>query len=129
MSPDEEAVWARMRGVYTAFEAKDPAAVDAVMDPRVTIWDSAEPGLVRGLAELQALRLRRPSDSDAPAVASIEATDPVIDIWGDTALLRHLLRVRFTGDVPDEVIRNTSVWRRTDGRWFAVHNHEDVLPS
>ena len=128
-SVDEAAVWARMTAVYAAFQAGDPDAVDAVMDRQVTIWDSAEPAMVRGLAALQDLRTRRPTDAAAPTVTAVEATDPVIDIWGDTALLRHRLRVRFAGDVADEVIRNTSVWRRVDGQWFAVHNHEDVLPA
>jgi ketosteroid isomerase-like protein len=25
-------------------------------------------------------------------------------------------------------VRNTSVWRRRNGEWLCVHNHEDVLP-
>jgi hypothetical protein len=75
-----------------------------------------------------ALRAARPvASSEAPQIAALEATDPVIDVWGDVALLRHVLRVRYSGGAPDEVVRNTSVWRRQDGRWLAVHNHEDVL--
>jgi ketosteroid isomerase-like protein len=30
-------------------------------------------------------------------------------------------------DAPTERIRNTSVWRKVDGRWLCVHNHEDVV--
>ena len=53
----------------------------------------------------------------------------MIDVFGDIALVRHVLIVRFPPDagVPDERIRNTSVWRRTDGRWLCIHNHEDVV--
>ena len=126
---DARQIWAAMTGVYDAFLAGDAARVDAVMHPDVTIWDSAEPGLVRGLDGLRALRSRRPAPSpSAPTVVALRATDPVIDVWGDTALLRHLLRVQYAGGSPaDELVRNTSVWRRVDGRWLAVHNHEDVL--
>ena len=28
---------------------------------------------------------------------------------------------------PGQRIRNTSVWRKVDGRWLCVHNHEDVV--
>lgn len=122
----ENEVWYRMRAVYAGFLAGDTEGVDRLMHPDVTIWDSAEPGLARGMDELQAIRARRPRDPDAPKVVAIDATDPVIDVWGDIALVRHLLEVRFsTGDV--ERVRNTSVWQRVAGEWLAVHNHEDVL--
>lgn len=126
---DGRAVWDAMRAVYAAFLRGDGAAADLHLHPDVTIWDSAEPGLVRGLDQLQGLRSRRPPPGTGVTVADIEASDPVVDVWGDTALLRHLLVVRFTGDAPAEHVRNTSVWRRSGGHWLAVHNHEDVLPD
>lgn len=130
MTEDEQAVWDAMRSVYAGFLARDAAASDLHLAEDVTIWDSAEPGLIRGLEQLQRLRARRPAGSAGPMVVAIEATEPVIDVWGDTALLRHLLRVRFAGGQPaDEVVRHTSVWRRTHGGWLAVHNHEDVLAA
>ncbi len=49
----ENEVWFRMRSVYAGFLAGDTDAVDRLMHPSVTIWDSAEPGLARGLAQLQ----------------------------------------------------------------------------
>lgn len=131
---DAAEVWDAMRAVYRGFLAGDRAAVDLHLAPEVTIWDSAEPAMVFGLAELAQLRDRRgaapdePPAADQPQVADIAATEPVIDVWGDTALLRHRLVVSFTAPGPaPEVVRNTSVWRRTRGRWLAVHNHEDVL--
>jgi ketosteroid isomerase-like protein len=126
MEDDQRAVWTAMTSVYEYFLAGDSATVDTLMHPDVTIWDSAQPDLARGLAQLQALRTRRPTDESAPKVVGIEATDPVIDVWGDIALVRHLLRVRFSLGA-DEIVRNSSVWRRVEGRWLAVHNHEDVL--
>jgi ketosteroid isomerase-like protein len=128
MNEDQEAVWQSMTRIYDLFLTGDSAAVDLLMHPDVTIWDSEEPVMASGLAELRAIRTRRPVDPGAPKVVAIEATNPVIDVWGDIALVRHVMRVRFSpDDVPDQVVRNTSVWRRVDGNWLAVHNHEDVL--
>ncbi|GGM13944.1 nuclear transport factor 2 family protein [Nakamurella endophytica] len=143
MDETAQRVWDRMRQVYAGFLAGDPAAVDRLLDRDVTLWDSEEPQLVRGLGELAELRGRRPAGDDGPAgeagsgganlevprVVDLQASDPVVDVWGDTALLRHRLRVVFSGGRPDQWIRNTSVWRRVDGEWFAVHNHEDVLAA
>jgi ketosteroid isomerase-like protein len=88
------------------------------------MWDSAHEPLVRGKSELDAVRDARPSDGPRPT--DLRATDPMIDVYGDTALVRHVLLVDFA-DAPTERIRNTSVWRKVDGRWLCVHNHEDVV--
>ena len=118
-----------MNAVYQGFLARTPDAVDACLHPDVTIWDSAHAPLVHGLGDLAALRATRTADGTPSAtVAGIEASRPVIDVWGEFALLRHLLRVRFADGTPDQVIRNTSVWRKVGDRWLAVHNHEDVVP-
>jgi hypothetical protein len=121
-------VWEAMNAVYRAFLAGDPVAADAHLHPDVTIWDSEHVPLVVGLGGLAALRASRPAAAGAgPRVEAIDARDPVVDVWDDVALLRHTLVVRLGAGHPDEVVRNTSVWRRVDGRWLAVHNHEDVL--
>lgn len=128
LSGEAQRVWDAMRAVYAGFLAGRPGDVDAHLHADVTIWDSGHEPLVQGLAGLAALRAARPSAGGAgPRVTDLAATDPVVDVWGDVAVLRHVLRVRFDG-APDEVVRNTSVWRRQpDGRWLAVHNHEDVV--
>lgn len=133
MSDDEADVWTQVRAIYDSFLAGDAERVDALLHRDVTIWDSAEFPLARGIAELREMRARRPSDADAPKVVQLDATDPVTHVWGDTALVRHLLVVKLT-DGTQQTVRNTSVWRRVDGAWLAVHNHEDVagggaLPS
>ena len=63
---------------------------------------------------------------DPRRAAALDAVDPVIDVWGDTALARHWLTVRFAGGPEPLSVRVTTVWRQVDGRWLAVHNHEDV---
>ena len=122
MDDEQETIWAALNETYAGFLANDPARTDRHIDPAATIWDSAEPDLIRGKDELDALRGRRPPSKPPDELA---ATDPVIDVWGDVALVRHILTVVENGKTT--LIRNTSVWRRKGDTWLVVHNHEDVL--
>jgi ketosteroid isomerase-like protein len=122
---DEAEIWARVRAIYDGFLVGDTDGVDALLQHDVTIWDAAEFPLIRGLGPLQDMRMRRQRDSGAPTVTQLDARDPVIDVWGDTALVRHVLIVELS-DGTRETVRNTSVWRRAEGAWLAVHNHEDI---
>ena len=133
--PDAAAVWAALHEVYAGYLTGDPARGDAHLHPDVTLWDSASEPLVLGLDGLARLRAQRPgagasdvgaAEGGAAQVTAIEATDPLLDLMGDTAVLRHRLTVRLSAG-PDERVRNTSVWRRVEGRWLMLHNHEDVL--
>jgi ketosteroid isomerase-like protein len=124
---EQEAVWAAVKAIYAAFLAGDRKEIDANISPDATVWDSAHEPLVRGRDELDAVRDARAPGGPAPT--DLDALDPVIDVFGDVALVRHVLVVRFAPDagLDDERIRNTSVWRKTGGRWLCVHNHEDVV--
>jgi ketosteroid isomerase-like protein len=127
MDADHDAVWAAVQAIYAGFLAGDRAAIDAHISPEATIWDSAHEPLIRGREELDAVRDARPPDGPAPV--DLVATDPVIDVFGDVALVRHVLVATFPSeaDLPEQRIRNTSVWRKVDGRWLCIHNHEDVV--
>jgi ketosteroid isomerase-like protein len=121
---EAERVWAAVNAVYAGFLAGDREAIDRNIDPDATLWDSAHGPLIRGKAQLDAVRDARPKEGAAPA--SLDARDPVIDVFGDVALVRHLLVATFP-DGSEERIRNTSLWRNAEGRWLCVHNHEDVI--
>jgi ketosteroid isomerase-like protein len=123
MTEDERAIWQTVQGIYQGFLAQNREAIDANISPDATIWDSSHEPLLRGKSELDALREARPADGAKPL--GLQATEPVIDIWGDTALVRHVLLVQFADRM--ERIRNTSVWRCDGDRWLCVHNHEDVV--
>lgn len=127
MDADAELLWSAVNAIYAGFLAGDRAAVDARISPDATIWDSAHEPLVRGKRELDAVRDARPPDGSRPT--DLVAADPVIDVFGDVALVRHVLLVTFPPEsgTPPQRIRNTSVWRKVDGRWLCVHNHEDVV--
>jgi ketosteroid isomerase-like protein len=119
---DRDDVWAAVTGVYEAFLAGDGAAIDAALAPDATLWDAFHEPLLRGKAERDA----RPAQ-DGPPPSDLRAHDELIDVWGDTALVRHLLTVVYP-DGSEQRVRNTAVWRRGDERWLCVHNHEDLRP-
>jgi ketosteroid isomerase-like protein len=129
MNADAREIWRAINAIYAGFLADDRAAVDRHIAEDATIWDSAHEPLVRGRRQLDALRDGRPADGPRPA--GLAARDPVIDVFGDVAIARHVLVVDFAqgSRAREQRIRNTSVWRRIDGRWLCVHNHEDVVGS
>lgn len=115
--------------MYDAYMTADRARADSFIAEDVTLWDTEHEPLVYGLTGLNALRDSRPSGRVA-AVAGIDVTEPVVDVWGDMAVVRHTFTVRFIDpSATPERVRNTAVWQRRDGRWLIVHNHEDVLPA
>jgi ketosteroid isomerase-like protein len=120
-------VWNSVNAIYAAYLAGDRQAIDANISPDATIWDSSHEVLLRGKEQLDAVRDARPADGPKPS--NLEAIDPVIDVYGDIAVVRHVLLASFPPEVglPQQRIRNTSVWRKTDGRWLCIHNHEDVV--
>ncbi|HZQ17038.1 MAG TPA: nuclear transport factor 2 family protein [Gaiellaceae bacterium] len=124
MDSEAERVWAAVNAVYEGFLAGDRDAIDRNLDPDATLWDSVHEPLIRGAKELDAVRDARPADGAAPT--SLDARDPVIDVLGDVAVVRHLLVATFP-DGSEERIRNTSVWRAAGGRWLCIHNHEDLV--
>lgn len=121
-------IWAATLDIYAGFLAADRSRIDAHLHPEATFWDTDEAELIRGKGELDAARDRRPAATQGSAsVTALDGVDPVIDVWGETALARHWLTVRFSSeDSPAQSVRVTTVWRLTDGQWLAVHNHEDV---
>ncbi|MGW4704087.1 nuclear transport factor 2 family protein [Streptomyces sp. NPDC004285] len=129
---DADAVWAVITGMYEAYEAGDRARIDARLDPEATVWDSAAEPLLLGKRDLDRIREERPAAGEGPEESGLHASEPVVDVFGDLAVLRYLLRVDFAPDAEGrdtrpELIRNTAVLRRgADGAWRIVHLHEDV---
>jgi ketosteroid isomerase-like protein len=125
MGSDSADVWAAVNKIYAAYLVGDREAIDSHIAAGATIWDSAHERLIRSGEELDALRDARPADGPRPS--GLDAVDPVIDVFGDIAVVRHVLVATFPHGTPDQRIRNTSVWRKIDGRWLCVHNHEEVV--
>ncbi|MFD0065644.1 DUF4440 domain-containing protein [Streptomyces sp. NPDC056637] len=130
---DVAAVWSVVTGMYEAYATGDRAQIDARLDPEATIWDPAAEPLLLGKPDLDRVRDERPESGDGPVGSGLRPYDPVVDVFGDTAVLRYWLRVAYAPG-PDgtplrpELLRNTAVLRKdpTVGRWLIVHLHEDV---
>jgi hypothetical protein len=127
MTPDEAAVWQAVNAIYAGFLAGDRAAIDRNIAPEATMWDSSHEPLIRGKEQLDAVRDARPAGGPSPT--GLDARDPVIDVFDELALVRHVLVATFPpgADPPQIRIRNTSLWRRSGEAWLCVHNHEDVI--
>jgi ketosteroid isomerase-like protein len=115
--------------MYQGFIEKDRPKIDKFIHEDCTVWDSSERDLAFGLKGLNEIRGRRPNDPSAPQVEKIDATDPVIDVYGDFAVARHYLKVIYKNNSsPSREVRNTGIWRKFPQGWQLIHNHEDELP-
>jgi hypothetical protein len=110
----------------------DRAAFDERLHPDVTVWESADPRLLRGIAELDELRgpAVAPEQRTAP-LPVVTPVDVIADRWGDTGVIRYLLEVRASlGEPVIEVVRVTDVVRRDETGWKIVHHHAaDIDPA
>lgn len=107
----------------------DREAFDARLDPKITVWESADARLLRGIEQLNELR--------GPAIPLAERTTPLplvvptdilADAWGDTGVVRYILEVREVEDGPlIETVRVTDVMRRDERGWRIVHHHAQDL--
>ncbi|MET8340797.1 nuclear transport factor 2 family protein [Streptosporangium canum] len=119
-----EAVWAVITAMYDAYRRGDRAGIDRLLHPEATIWDSVDPVLITSTAQLDKVRDARPADG--PRETGVAARDEVVDVWGETALARYLLRVDFAEGEP-EIVRTTAVLRLVEGEWLIVHIHENTI--
>jgi len=107
----------------------DRPAFDAHLHPDLTIWETDAPDLLHGLAALDALRDRRAAAAAASAAppTSVAPEQLLAEVWGDTGLVRYVLRATYAGEQPDECFRVTDVLRRDGSGWRIVHHHAEAL--
>ncbi|MCA2225513.1 YybH family protein [Nonomuraea aurantiaca] len=119
-----QAVWAVVTNMYDAYARGDRAGIDRLLHPEATIFDSEAPDLITSRTQLDKVRDARPADG--PKETGVTPYDEVVDVWGDTALARYLLRVDYETGKP-EIVRTTTVLRRfASGEWLIVHVHENT---
>ena len=120
---DQEAVASVIVQLYRALG--DRPAFDRHLHEAITIWESDAEGMLEGTAELDHLRDRRAAAAvGGPAPVSVAPESIRVDVWGDTAVARYLLKAVYD-DVADDCFRVTDVLRRDDGRWLIVHHHSE----
>jgi ketosteroid isomerase-like protein len=126
---DQHAIWSEQKAIYTAFLAGDRPRIDRHIHPDATIWDAVTERIARGLTDLDAIRTARPSGDARPITTLVEVDDPIIDVSGDLAVARHVLRVDEQGPngAERQLLRVSQGWRRVGGVWHIIHSHEDLF--
>jgi hypothetical protein len=66
MDTERKRLWAAVNAIYEGFLAGDREAIDRNISPDATMWDSSYEPLLRGKAELDAVRDARPPDGPPP---------------------------------------------------------------
>ncbi len=130
-APLQERVRALLSDMYRGYLAGNRSAIDRHLAPDLTMFDSASPGLVSGMDELDALRAGRGSDEagafteTALAVERLEARR-----IGSVVSAQWWLRVDAVdaagASVIPELTRNSAVLVERDGALLIAHLHEDV---
>ncbi|MFC3502186.1 nuclear transport factor 2 family protein [Micromonospora krabiensis] len=105
----------------------DRPAFDAHLHPDLTIWESDANELLTGLAALHDLRDRRASHRTGSPPVSVAPERFHAESWGDTGLVRYVLRARHGDGRPDDCFRVTDVLRREGSTWRIVHHHAEAV--
>jgi ketosteroid isomerase-like protein len=127
---DAEAIAAVIRGIYEAFAAGHTEAIESALHPECTVWDVFTPRLIRGREERKEFHATDQAQKNARGRLSWSLEDPLVNVWGDTAVARYLLDFAYQPPNPAAGrVRITDVLRRTDRGWQVVHHHEGLVPD
>ena len=140
MNQHETALTAEIRELvetmYGGYLTGDRAAIDALLAPNLTMFDSASPNLIDGMDELNRVRAARPSVDSENAPTQIE-TALVPDRFaarelGGVVVATWWLRIDAQDlqgqEISPEIVRNSAVLTRSsDGKLRVQHIHEDVV--
>jgi len=125
----EDAVAAVIEQLYRALG--DRPAFDDHLHEDITVWESDADHMLHGTAQLDDLRDRRAAAAaDSPAPVSVAPESIEVDVWGDTAVARYVLRAVYEDSVTqDQSFRVTDVLRRIGDRWVIAHHHSESLTA
>lgn len=129
-SNETKAVAAAIHGMFQRFAEHDEAGTEAALHPDCTVWDLFVPDLIVGVEARRKFHADDQKQAQARGPLTLNIDEPLVDVWGDTALARYFLHFRY--EPPNAVsgtVRITSVLRRTEGKWLIVHHHEGLLPG
>ncbi|WP_022888610.1 hypothetical protein [Agromyces italicus] len=119
--------------IYGGYLAGATNSIDVHLSERVTMFDSAAPDLVDGLADLARLRAARAEHADADS-GNVETALTVHQLatrrLSDLVVATWWLRVDGTDasgePVLPELSRNSAVFEPSPGGLVIAHLHEDV---
>ena len=133
MTPGEEQqltgdVLAAATALVQAFAAHDAPSYFAAFDPTASFIFHTTPGVLPDRASYE--RLWREWEGEGFRVLGCESREPTVALAGaDTAVFVHRVRTRLAGADAPLAERETIVFRRTGGRWLAVHEHLSPDPD
>ncbi|MFT4307293.1 MAG: TIGR03619 family F420-dependent LLM class oxidoreductase [Microbacterium sp.] len=127
---DQLAIWNEQKAIYAGFLSGRPERVDHRIAHEATIWDWESVRIANGHDAFSIVRANRPRGENVAKAQFMVTEDPIITIFGDVALARHLVTCTYRN--PDgtgvaKTMRCTLQWQRRDGEWWIVHSHEDVI--
>lgn len=118
------------RAIITAFGRDDPDTYFQLFDPEATFIFHTTPQRLENRAAYQQewASWRR---NLGFRVRSCTSSDQRVQLFGDVAILTHLVRTEITTNEGDATLheRETIVFHRRDGRWIAVHEHLSPRPG
>lgn len=120
---DEDEAWRAVASVYEAYLARDSAGMIAAFTDECTLWSTDNPRIRYGHEMKEAAR--QPKEWRGPL--ELFGSNPVVTIWGDTALVLNDLTAVFDDTSLNESLRVTNVLRKVAGRWQVVHQHEEAI--
>jgi len=123
-------VIAASRAIVEAFGRDDSEAYFRLFDPEATFIFHTTPQRLESRAAYEAEWAAWRRDLGF-RVRSCTSREPRVQLLGDVAILTHLVRTEITTTEGDATLeeRETIVFRRTGGRWIAVHEHLSPAPD
>lgn len=117
-------------GVYRAFADGQVHRIEEALAPECTVWDVFTPELIHGREERARFHAADQAQMRARGPLRWSLGEPLIDVWGDTAVARYVLEFEYLPPRPTAGrVRITDVLRRRDGGWRIVHHHEGLVPT
>lgn len=119
-----------IRFMFREFAEHRPEGIENTLHPDCTVWDVFLPQLIQGKENRVKYHAADQAQSQARGPLTLTIDEPVVSVWGDTALARYYLN--FVYEPPNAVsgsVRISSVFRREHGRWLIVHHHEGIVPT
>jgi uncharacterized protein (TIGR02246 family) len=127
---DSRAIASLIRGIYEAFAGGNIGAIESALADDCTVWDVFTPQLIKGREQRERFHEADQRQKSSRGALTWRLDEPLIDVWGDTAIARYVLEFAYAPPrVVEGTIRITDVLRKRDGRWRIVHHHEGTMPS
>ena len=123
---DVEKIRGRIRRKRAAYAARDPqGSYDLFLkSDAVCVYDLCPPPFYHGWDSVK--RITEAFVDATEGELDIDSGVPEIMVSGDLACSWSIVRVRTVlkgGHAADITMRQTNIWRRVDGEWFIVHEH------